>query len=139
MLAQLWANFPGRLTKLQLHSFPPKSDSFPPKSEFAGSSSAEHGADETETSDQSAAAAVLRALKNATRLAEVEVQLTALTAMARLFEGFAKGDEQVHNYIVFVSISYLYIYSSIHPSILHTDMAGLFEGFAKGADEQVHL
>lgn len=36
----------------------------------------------------------MRALKNATRLAEVEVQLTALIAMARLFENFAlSGDE----------------------------------------------
>jgi hypothetical protein len=56
-----------------------------------GAPSSDAAASETE---HTAAGSVLRALKNATRLAEVEVQLTALTAMARLFEEFAPSSDE---------------------------------------------
>jgi hypothetical protein len=78
----VWALYPKRLHRLQINV---KVARGAPSSVDATASEAEH----------TAAGSVMRALKNATRLAEVEVQLTALTAMARLFEEFASNSDEI--------------------------------------------
>ena len=79
-MLQVWALNPERLNLLQLKSHDAQERGLSP----------DEDRDDTEPT---AAGSVLRALKDATRLAEVEPQLTALTAMVRLFEEFALSED----------------------------------------------
>ena len=100
LLAQLWSLYPEDLEALPMAA---------PRQPFeAAGTEGEGEAEAGGASGSTSAAVILRALRDATRRAEMDVQVTALTAMVQLFDGFAdkEGAEVVASSALFRALGF---------------------------------